>query len=414
MTCEAPLFILGGNGSYNNRGCEAIVRGTTKIIRNFYENPSFLCITQYTKNEINAGQFAKQVDYEIDKSIIHKKTITCRGISDVKWIFNRLSKKMSFNTDIYDYIYKEMCPYISDSKAVLSIGGDNYAIDFGFPKMVAKLDEIVLKKQKPLVIWGASVGPFDRVPEYERYMANHLPKVTAIFARETVTVDYLKKIGVKDNVYKITDPAFLMEATEPKDPIKPQIKEGSIGINLSPLMSKYVTNGNIDEWKKRAAEIIKSVSLNTSRTIYLIPHVTTPGTNDYTFMRDVLSIISEPKENIILIPPIYNASETKWIISKMYIFAGSRTHSTIASLSSMVPTLSFAYSIKARGINRDIFGNNDYCLNPEDMNASRVVQKIEDLLYSYNKIVNQLKISVPVCEENALVAGKYLREILES
>lgn len=414
MTHEAPLFILAGNGSYNNRGCEAIVRGTAKIIRNFYENPSFLCITQYTKDETNKGQFKKQLDNEIDKHITHKRTMVCRSISDINWIANRLKTKLSFNADIYDYIYKEMYPYISNSEAVLSIGGDNYAIDFGFPKMVTRLDEIVLKKRKPLIIWGASVGPFDKVPEYEKYMANHLPKVTAIFARETVTANYLAKLGVKDNVYEVTDPAFLMDPTKPSNPIKPEIKEGSIGINLSPLMAKYVTNGNIEEWKKRAAEIIISISRNTSRTIYLIPHVTTPGTNDYTFMKDVLSIISEPKENIILIPPVYNASETKWIISKMHIFAGSRTHSTIASLSSMVPTLSFAYSIKAIGINKDIFGNNDYCLNSGMMSAPVVVEKIEEILYDHSKIVNKLKKRVPVCEENALAAGKYLHEILES
>ena len=71
-----------------------------------------------------------------------------------------------------------------------------------------------------------------------------------------------------------------------------------------------------------------------------------------------------PQEKIFVIPPIYNAPETKWIISKMKFFAGARTHSTIAALSSYVPTLSFAYSIKAKGINKDIFGHEDLLYEP--------------------------------------------------
>lgn len=412
MTEEDSLFILGGNGSYNNRGCEAIVRGTTNIIRNYYKNSSFLCLTQYTESELNDEQYIKQSTHEIDNNIIHKKTLPYTRKFFAEWICNKFLFKKQAKKGFFEYLYKELIPDIPTCKAVLSVGGDNYAADFGFPRMVTNLDDIVLKRRKPLIIWGASVGPFDKMPKCERYMADHLPKVTAIFARESVTVDYLSKIGVKDNVFKVADPAFLMEATEPNIPINPVINEGSIGINLSPLMAKYVTKGDIEEWKKRSAEIISSISRFTSSNIYLIPHVTTPDSSDYIFMKDVLSRISEPKENIILIPPIYNASETKWIISKMQIFAGSRTHSTIAALSSMVPTLSFAYSIKARGINRDIFGNNEYCLNAEEMNSIEVTGRIEEMLTNYKKIKNELNTNIPICEKKALLAGKYLREIL--
>jgi len=67
---------------------------------------------------------------------------------------------------------------------------------------------------------------------------------------------------------------------------------------------------------------------------YLIPHVTNPTSNDYAFMQRALSQIKDRNSNIILVPPDYNAAETKWIISRMTLFAGARTHSTIAALSS--------------------------------------------------------------------------------
>ncbi len=56
------------------------------------------------------------------------------------------------------------------------------------------------------------------------------------------------------------------------------------------------------------------------------------------------------------------------------------THSTIAALSSGVPTLSFAYSIKAQGINRDIFGHTDYCMGAADLNAEAVAARVISML----------------------------------
>ncbi len=70
-----------------------------------------------------------------------------------------------------------MLPHLEDAAAVLSVGGDNYSLDYGVPKLFTGLDDIVLEKRKPLAIWGASVGPFDTMPDYERYMSRHLREV---------------------------------------------------------------------------------------------------------------------------------------------------------------------------------------------------------------------------------------------
>ena len=41
------------------------------------------------------------------------------------------------------------------------------------------------------------------------------------------------------------------------------------------------------------------------------------------------------------------------------MFIGARTHATIAAYSSCVPTLVVGYSIKARGIAKDLFGTDE-------------------------------------------------------
>lgn len=310
--------------------------------------------------------------------------------------------------------YHDMLPYLSDSNAVLSIGGDNYSLDYGVPKRFTDLDDFVNKRSKPIILWGVSVGPFTAMPRYEQYMSDHLRKVTGIFARESITISYLNNIGVKKNIHSSADPAFLLDPVKPNgiDDLVPMNKD-AIGINLSPLMAKYITSGDQEQWIKLSSQIIQTIALKTEIPVYLIPHVTETGTNnnDYIFMKKVLSLIHENK-NIVLIPPIFNAAETKWIISRMTIFAGARTHSTIAALSSCVPTLSFAYSIKAQGINRDIFNHADYCLDPKDINVNGIYSLVTSMLNQHTSIKKELEERIPMVQRKAMNAGMMLKQII--
>lgn len=414
MSDDRPLFILAGNGPYDNRGCEAIVRGTTKILRAHFKDPRFVCLSHFQNEE----QFQKQKAQEYDEDIEHLHS-------------NRLSKnkivknfwKPSYLTYAYDHlrrpervkyrVYEQMIPLLDDAAAVLSVGGDNYSLDYGVLRTFTDLDDVVIENGKPIVLWGASVGPFSAMPDYERFMSEHLRKTTGIFARESATIDYLNSIGVKENVHAVADPAFVMDAVKPEgiDDEFP-IDEESIGLNFSPLMAKYVTNGNLEEWTLTAARIVSHVAKATDMPIYLIPHVTSPHSDDHAFMQEVVNRIDDSNNKITLIPPKYSAEETKWIISRMTVFAGARTHSTIAALSSGVPTLSFAYSIKAQGINQDIFGNTQYCLDPSHLDPEAVSKQMLSMLDSSTIIGKELRRKITEIQNASLNSGMKLRFLI--
>lgn len=405
---DESTFILAGNGSYDNRGCEAITRGTIEILKQYYKDPSFLCVSFFQNRE----QFEKQCRYEFDPSITHEKTNTNHKMFSTEWNLQFIQRRL-YPQKYIKSVYKQLFPSIKKAEAVLSVGGDNYSLDYGISTRFTGLDDLVLQNEKPIIIWGASVGPFDRLPKYEQYMRKHLQKVTGIFAREPATVEYLEKIGVIDNVYKVADPAFLMDATKPQLHKSLEIEENSIGLNLSPLMAQYINNGDNNSWINLAAQIIERIAKRIDNKIYLIPHVTNPNSNDYLFLKEVQSRMKSSVNQTILIPPTYNASETKWIISKMNVFAGARTHSTIAAMSSAVPTLTFAYSIKAKGINREIFGHEDYCLNPKKIDPETVLKNIELILEKRNEIRLKLSSSIPKIENQALSAGKILQTLTD-
>ena len=112
------------------------------------------------------------------------------------------------------------------------------------------------------------------------------------------------------------------------------------------------------------------------------------------------------------VPDGLNAEQMKSIISKCHIFAGARTHSTIAALSSGVPTLSLGYSMKARGLNQDLFGSQDYCVDTNNMTEDLLLDKINLLLEDHELICQRLSRNLPAIKERAYAAGPRLREVL--
>jgi len=137
------------------------------------------------------------------------------------------------------------------------------------------------------------------------------------------------------------------------------------------------------------------------------------GNNDYEIMDIIYNNIDKKlRESIIKVSDKLNAAEYKWIISNMEVFFGARTHSTIASLSTLVPTLSFVYSIKSVGINKDLFGSDEFCIYPEQFNEEVLVEKIKYLLDNKEKIQANLKVRVDEAKKLAIKSGEYLHGII--
>jgi colanic acid/amylovoran biosynthesis protein len=68
-------------------------------------------------------------------------------------------------------------------------------------------------------------------------------------------------------------------------------------------------------------------------------------------------MLGDQRGRLTLAPATLNAPQLKHVLSRCQYFIGARTHATIGALSSQVPTVSIAYSIKAKGLNRDLFGD---------------------------------------------------------
>ena len=275
---------LSGHNNFNNRGCEAIVRSTIKLLRENNKSTKFIVPS-----------------LNIEKDLVKWPDAKKHGVKFVKYqipfilkIFWKLQK--IFNLTGYDFLnyYPQTLLKVCESVDLfLSVGGDNYSFDYSYPAHIMYQDKLAFKMKKPVVLWGASVGKFDSMPSLLPKLKNHLSKMKVIYVRENISYLYLKEILKLKNVKYSCDPAFSLniERSVKVDYLLKSINtKNIIGINLSRLILQCKDKKvNINkEIKKLVSEINKKYKMH----VVFVPHVWdnyNHGLNDdYQFLKKFL------------------------------------------------------------------------------------------------------------------------------
>ena len=364
------LYIHAGS---DNHGCEAIVRTTVKML----EEP----ITLFSRNP----ELDKKYGLErICNLVFDEKKDIDKG--SVIWLSAKLQIKLLKRIDIL--IRNQYSKLFSDVKRediYFSIGGDNYC--YPGTEVLATINRNIRKKGAKTVLWGCSV---------EESIVNNVEAVKdlatfdLITARETISYNTLIKIN--KNTILVSDPAFTLKS-ELKQLPEGWIEGNMVGINASPLILNSGTDGNavLDAYKV----LIRNILENTEFGVALIPHVVCEGNDDRIVLNELYETFKESKK-IVMIEDS-NCMELKGYISRCRFFVGARTHATIAAYSSCVPTLVLGYSVKSRGIAKDLFGTDDnYVLQVQSLNnTQKLSEYFAKLVRDEQKIRNTLENIMP-------------------
>lgn len=338
-------ILLYGNGSSGNHGCEAISRGTINLLGSNH---------QYTIHSANIEDDRQNGLCDIASLVPARQ----KQKRDFRFLRAYLSLKLKGNYLDLDGLY--YLPGIKQAKGkvdvALSVGGDNYC--YAGTEIYGWLNRAYHKAGIKTVLWGCSIEP-DVVAK--KGVAKDLVRYDLIVARESITYEAVKR--VQKNTILAPDPAFFME---PKAcSVDDRLCSGSvIGVNISPMIiSSEKSSGIAYENYK---QLIRYILTETDATVALIPHVVWASNDDRKVLRQLYDDFDQ-NPRLVLVED-HTAPELKYIISKCNFFVGARTHATIAAYSSCVPTLVVGYSVKARGIARDLFGTEDgYVLPVQDM-----------------------------------------------
>jgi polysaccharide pyruvyl transferase WcaK-like protein len=284
---------------------------------------------------------------------------------------------------------------ILQADAVLDMtGGDSFTDLYGQRRFndVTLLKRIVLENQVSLVLLPQTYGPFTN-PKNRRVAENILRQVRIAWARDERSFVELKRLVGADfdpsRHCSGVDVAFGLEAIEPDASTSESLtkvlrgRRGPIvGINISGLLfndaqaaaRQYSLKA---DYRQVVIGLVRRLLRETDCNIVLIPHVTTqPGhyESDNTACQSVADCCQDA-DRISMLPPLCDPRHIKWVISQLEWFCGTRMHSTIAGLSSGVPTAAIAYSLKTQGV-FETCGQGAHVADPRILGTDETVESL--------------------------------------
>ncbi len=386
-------ILICQHGGSSNHGCEALARTTVALIEALPE-PCQVTLYSYRVND--------------DKKYLSDlPQVRIAGLQRMPGRFSahniayHLKKRMGKSVSRLP-ITPEFARLVRESDLVIAIGGDNYCYNRG--EGYYALDRFIRAQGKPYMLLGCSIEP-DDLP---RGLAAHLRLFDAVTARESITYEALCEHGVISAV-PAHDTAFLLPAVAKALP--DGFAEGNtVGINLSPLIQRLESKPGITMENYR--RLVRHILDTTDMSVALIPHVVWEEGDDRLPLRQLLDEFAGTGR-VVMVPDA-DCRVLKGAIARLRFFIGARTHATIAAYSSGVPTLVVGYSVKARGIARDLFGTEDHYVlpvqslkTPDDLTAA-----FDWMAAREEEMRRRLREVMPAYRQNSAETGRSIARLL--
>ena len=383
-----PIHLDGGN-----RGCEAIAKGSAILL-----NQESSCIFGYSRDPL------------LDKKLGIDKYITLIPSRRESYIIDRflaiINKLFHTNTTRawrLLYPYRSFLRLISQEDIVISTGGDMLCYD---NNEVIYTNNWCHRHGIKTILWGCSMGPENMTKE----KLDTLRKFSFIYTRESLTYNYFQSLGLQD-ICLLPDPAFILPAEECEVPSS-LLSNDIIGLNLS----NYVMGGMSvnSAFAQEAINLIRHIITSTDYHILLIPHVTwsngTVNQDDRMMSKIISQHINRPDRIHILDIDQLNYCQIRYVISKCRMFIGSRTHAVISAYSMCVPTLALGYSIKSRGIAKDLGLSELLVVNSKTFSEGDLLTSFNYLMQNEEDIRKHLQNVMPEYKQRTYMIYDYLKK----
>lgn len=387
MQEKVALYAHAGSG---NHGCEALANTICKLVK----KPVRLITNSVKEDE----KYSLKGKCEIvsEQNVANNKLV---HIAYYGWRKLTGDKECYLRYRFKNILGKKSCPWN------ISIGGDNYCYDIMIQDLILA-NSMLNRNGGKTILFGCSIEP-ELLKQEE--IIKDMKRYAAVFARESITYRALLQAGV-ENLYLYPDSAFTLDTK--KLPLPEGFQESNtVGINISPMIVEKEKEAGIT--MKNYKALIEYILENTDMSVALIPHVVWERNNDRKTIEELYQFFKEEKRVVKI--EDHSCEELKGYISACRFFIGARTHATIAAYSSQVPTLVVGYSVKAKGIAKDLFGTYENYVIPV-----QCLEKEEQLLaafcwmYDREEVFRQELCKVmPEYITKAREAGEKLQEIIQ-
>lgn len=416
MSNNLTIGLYGINGVYNY-GCEAIVRGTEIILREMWPDIDIKYASPIPKDD-------KKRLKGCNVKIVQRERYPILSVAG-------LGKTLAHTIGMPFYPrYNEKIDWINDCDAILSIGGDLYTLPSNYEdrlmlyflnyiKNPSKIQinyrkkllgngynplihfgDMVINKKKKFIIWGASIGPFEKSTYAKRIFKTHLQNADLITSRESKTTKYLKNLGIVNNVEECADPAFVVSSEQKYSFNHDHLV---IGLNLSPLSSNQTFHmETIDRLLLKQAKIIEEIITKFHAEVILIPHVVSENIydDDLRFLKYLKTLINDKfADHVRLIDNDPGFIGVKNILAGCDIVISARMHCAINALEAGIPTIFISYSEKSEGMAYYVYGTPRWVFALKKFESDNILQLLtlmisekENIRLFLEKRIRQIKL----------------------
>lgn len=386
-----PSVLLTGTYSSYNKGDAAMQLSMAQSVRKMWPNADITISAPFPEFDKDFYQ-----EYRVVKSTRRNLIL-----GTIHLILAKLYKLTGWSLFIGK---SEELRIFADSDIIIDLSGDTLTEDYGPHVTYSHFLPILLGLAfgKPVFVCAQSIGPFKLTTEFAKYVLN---KTSAITAREEITYNYLKKLGVKKSILSRTaDMAFLLEPVSEKrarsilkdEGIKFNSDRKILGVTVSELVEKrYNANSpkRADDFVSDMAKMLDKLIQHNNVEVIFIGHVTGPSEikDDRLIAQRVKSAMDHGSSKFAhVLFGNYRPDELKGIISLCDAMLGSRMHSNIGALSTHTPTIAIGYSHKTEGIMSSL-GLQDYTFSIDTLDTSELSKAVNRALRDSTQIKKLLE-----------------------
>jgi len=386
-----PIHLDGGN-----RGCEAIAKSSALLIGEQPANMVGYCRNTDLDTRLGVDQYLTLLPRQRGSYIVDRFLAALN-----KFLHTSTTKKWR---ELYPY--RALLRLVRQDDIVPFTGGDMMCYD---DNELIYINNWLHERSVKTVLWGCSMGPENETAAKLKTLRNF----SLIYARESLSYDYFKSLGLK-NLCLLPDPAFILPAEECA---LPDYFEGNnlVGLNIS----NYVMGGvTIDSrFGQEVLHLIRHILGDTNLQIVLIPHVTWNdgyvNQDDRQMARIICEHLGCPERVHILDIDRMNYCQIRYAISRCRLFIGARTHAVISAYSTCVPTIALGYSIKSRGIAKDLGLSESLVVNSKNFTDGALQRSFEYLVEHEETIRQHLLDVMPEYKQRSYHIKDYIVSLKE-
>jgi len=256
-----------------------------------------------------------------------------------------------------------------------------------------------------------SMGPF-ATRFQKRIVTQALEKVDLVLTREARTAKILTGLSAQFPLRQSVDSGFLFKTAAVTN-LRRQLQVGDHDLLVGITVRRWLDAKRQHAYEQAVAETVDYLVTHHQATVVFIPQVTSSlgGDDDRVTAEKVYARITY-KNHVHRLQEHYTHQQIKSLYGELDMLIGTRFHSVIFSLTSLVPALAIEYEHKTSGIMHDL-ALDTWVVKIEKATPAVLIHKIDELIAGKDDYREHLKQVLPAYIARAQDATTLIKETYE-